>query len=317
MGGPGAERRALLASTIGCLVIGCVGIAFAALAHSQAILLDGAFNLTYFVTGIFTLKVARLVRQGDDERFPYGYGFFEPLINGVKGFLVLGVSLMAFFDALAVLFEGGRHIEVGVAVWYGAFAVVACSILAAITYRGAKRTGSPLVQVDAKNWIVNGAISGAVLVSFIVAWWLQRNGQDNAALYVDPLLVVTVVAVSISVPARMAWQAIMELLNRTPSQAIADEVKAIVEAQLKDLPVRRLWVRVIQPGRSRMVGVHVQLPGDHALTPAQLDRVRAKTALALRERYQPITLDMIFIGDAYWGGGQTEAVSDHGGGGER
>ena len=83
MDGSGTERRALLASTIGCVVIGCVGITFAALAHSQAILLDGAFNLTYFVTGIFTLKVARLVRQGDDERFPYGYSFFEPMNDEV------------------------------------------------------------------------------------------------------------------------------------------------------------------------------------------------------------------------------------------
>ena len=315
MTGADTERRALLASTIGCVVIGCVGITFAALAHSQAILLDGAFNLTYFVTGIFTLKVARLVRQGDDDRFPYGYGFFEPLINGVKGFLVLGVSLMAFFDALAVLFEGGRRIEVGVAIWYGVFAVVACTTLAIITHRGAKRTGSPLVDADAKNWMVNGAISGAVLVSFIVAWWLLRSGQEKAAMYVDPLLVVTVVVVSISVPARMAWKAIMELLNRTPSVTIADEMKAIVESELEGLPVSRLWVRVIQPGRSRMVGVHVQLPGDYPVTLEALDSVREGTAAALRARHQPLTLDMIFIGDAYWGGGQGTAVSDHGGGG--
>ena len=109
----------------------------------------------------------------------------------------------------------------------------------------------------------------------------------------------------------------MELLNRTPSKAIADEVSAVVEAGLKGLPVKRLWVRVIQPGRSRMVGVHVQLPSDHSLTLAQLDEVRAQTATALRERYQPLTLDMIFIGDEYWGGGQAGAASDHGSGGQR
>jgi len=135
-------------------------------------------------------------------------------------------------------------------------------------------------------------------------------------MYVDPLLVVTVVTVSISVPARMAWQAIMELLNRTPSAAIADEMKAIVESELQGFPVKRLWVRVIQPGRSRMVGVHVQLPGDHAMTPSQLDAVRARTAAALRKRHEPLTLDMIFIGDEFWGGGQATAVSDHGGGGQ-
>ena len=67
------ERRVLLISATRNLVIGIVGILFAVFSHSQAILLDGLFNLTYFASGLFTLKVAKMVLQGDDERFPMGY----------------------------------------------------------------------------------------------------------------------------------------------------------------------------------------------------------------------------------------------------
>jgi len=89
------ERKVLLVSAAGNMVIGGVGILFAIFSHSQAILLDGLFNLSYFASGLFTLKVAKMVPRGDDERFPMGYAFFEPLINGIKGVLVLGVSIMA------------------------------------------------------------------------------------------------------------------------------------------------------------------------------------------------------------------------------
>jgi predicted Co/Zn/Cd cation transporter (cation efflux family) len=64
------EQRGLRISTAGNLIIGLVGIVVAQLSHSQAIMLDGVFNLVYFVTGLFTLKVDRLVISGDGERFP-------------------------------------------------------------------------------------------------------------------------------------------------------------------------------------------------------------------------------------------------------
>ena len=44
---------------------------------------------------LFTLRVARLLARPDDERYPFGYLFFEPLINTVKGLLILGVSAFA------------------------------------------------------------------------------------------------------------------------------------------------------------------------------------------------------------------------------
>jgi predicted Co/Zn/Cd cation transporter (cation efflux family) len=65
----------LLISAAGNLVIGLVGIFFAVLSRSQAIMLDALFNLTYFATGLFTLKVAKMVQLGDDEHFPVGYAF--------------------------------------------------------------------------------------------------------------------------------------------------------------------------------------------------------------------------------------------------
>ena len=85
------ERTYLIASAVANLLIAGVGLVVSALSSSQAILLDGVFNLTYFAAGLFTLKVARLVARGDDERFPYSYAFFEPLVNGLKGVLVLGI----------------------------------------------------------------------------------------------------------------------------------------------------------------------------------------------------------------------------------
>ncbi len=297
-----AEGRYLLIATLGNLIIGCVGLVFFVIASSQAILLDGLFNLTYCVTGYFTLKVARLVQRGDDERFPFGYSYFEPLVNGFKGVLVLGVTVMALAGALEALFTGGRQIAAGAAIAYGVFASVACWGLAILTAIGARRTGSPLIRADAQNWIVNAAISSAVLVAFAGILAIEGTAFAFFAPYVDPSLVLVVVLISISVPVRMAWHALMALLNRAPAPAIVAQAREMVAAATAELPVQECFVRVLQPGRTRMVLVHLVLPSDFRVEGLpSLDAIRAKTLAPLREAHPATFLDMIFTADPQWG----------------
>ena len=296
------EKRGLKISTAGNLIIGLVGIIVAELSHSQAIMLDGVFNLIYFATGLFTLRVARLVIGGDDERFPVGYGFFESLVNGIKGLMVLGISVMALIGALEALFSGGRAIALGYATAYGVFATAACWTLALVTHRAAKRTGSPLLNADAENWLVNGAISSAVLLAFISVFVIQQTRYSHWTPYIDPLLVLTVVMISISVPIRMAWKALMELLNRAPSPAVVESVEAAVTESLKELPVVESFVRVLQPGRTRMVSVHLVMPRDYPVSGlTELDAIRAEVQIALEQLHKPTIVDVLFTADRIWG----------------
>ena len=307
----GTERRVLFVSAGGNLIIGVVGVLVAVFSKSQAIMLDGLFNLSYFAAGLFALKVAALVKQGDDQRFPLGYSFFEPLINGMKGVLVLGISIVALAGALQALFAGGRTIAAGMAIAYGVFAAATCWILAAATRRGAVRSGSPLLFADAQNWLVNGAISSAVLLAFTAILIIRDTELAFLVPYIDPSLVLIVVTISISIPVRMAWQALMELLNRAPSQPVVQEVEDIVKQCTAMLPVQQLFVRMIQPGRSRMILVHVVLPADYPVDGLpKVDAIRAATLHQLQEIHPDTTLDMMFTADPLWGAPAGQRVAD-------
>lgn len=296
------ENRTLKIAACGNLLLAIIGCTAAGLSGSQAILLDGLFNLTYFATGLFTIRVARLVAGGDDERFPHGYAFFEPLVNGIKGMLVLGVSVLAAVGSVQALLTGGRPIAAGMAVIYGLVATSGCALLAWITSRGAKATGSPLVQADAENWLVNAAISGAVLLAFGGIFLLKAIGLESWVPYVDPVVVLTVVCISLFVPVRMAWQALMSLLNRAPEAAVVEEVSKIVDDCLAELPVIERFIRVIQPGRQRLVLVHAVLPEDYRVDSLRtLDEVRLKTHEALCRAHVATIIDLHFTADRRWG----------------
>lgn len=296
------EKRFLAASAVGNVLIAVVGLTVAAFSSSQAILLDGLFNLTYFLTGLFTIKVATLVAGGDDARFPHGYAFFEPLVNGIKGTLVLGVSIVALIGAVDALFSGGRPISAGLAIAYGVFAAITCWAIALITHRGAKATSSPLVEADAENWIVNAAISSCVLLAFGGIFALRYLDLEQLVPYVDPTVVLTIVLISIGVPVRMASNALMALLNRAPTSEIVEQVTSIIDSSLAALPVQDRFIRVIQPGRQRLVLVHVVLPADYCPDGlSQLDKIREEAHRSLHKTGVATVVDIVFTTDRQWG----------------
>ena len=76
----------------------------------------------------------------------------------------------------------------------------------------------------------------------------------------------------------------MELLNRAPSPEIVQQVDDIVKKCTAGLPIQSLFVRVIQPGRTRMVMAHVVLPTDFQVDGLpSLDAVRAETLKELKQ----------------------------------
>jgi predicted Co/Zn/Cd cation transporter (cation efflux family) len=289
-----AETSALLLSAAAALLVGVVGVTAAVATGSGAILLDGLFNLAFFVTALFALRVARLLTRPDDERYPYGYLYFEPLINTVKGLLILGISLFALVDAAVALFTGGRAVVLGPALGYAAFATLACLLVVLALRRARRHAASPLVEADVANWTVNAAISGGVFAGFALALLLQRTGHATAAAHVDPALVALVILVSIGVPVRMAGRGLMALVNRAPPDAVVAGMEAEVRAALAGLPLRRLYIRAVQPGRTAYVTVHALLEPAAALDLATADRYRGAVIRALAARHAPVIVDVVF-----------------------
>ena len=185
----------------------------AGLAESQAVLLDGMFNAVYVVVALVTLKVSRLVQRPDDRRFPFGYAYFEPLINAVKGLLMLGIAVVALVGAVDALIHGGREVAAGMAVGYAVFAMSIGFGVMAIMARVARTTDSPLVRADVKNWGINGAISSVVGLAFGTIFLLRGTRFSFLVPYVDPGLVTLMIVATLPVPLKMVWSSLGELVS--------------------------------------------------------------------------------------------------------
>lgn len=294
------ESRTLAFSALMALLIGCAGIVATLASNSQAILLDGLFNLIYFSIALVTIKVSKLASRPDSESYPFGYSYFESLVNLCKGLLILGVSIFALVDAIAALLTGGREIAAGLAVIYALFATVSCSLTAWVMHRSQRHVSSPLVAADKLNWLVNSVISAAVLAAFCLVMLFERLGWLAILPYVDSMLVIAVVVLCLGVPVRMASQALKELLNKTPEESIAEPVRQAVANALANTGTQQVRVRMVRPGRLLYVMVHVVLPEASRLSITNQDALRARIDDEVRRYYSPVVCDVVFTADTRW-----------------
>jgi cation diffusion facilitator family transporter len=296
-----AERRGLQLSILGSVFMAVLGLVFAALTDSRAVLLDGLFSLIGAAVGVVAMRVAVLVRRADDDRFHFGYAAYEPMLNLTKGLLIGFVSLIAAWASVESLLAGGREIRGALAVVYALIAAVGCLAISWSQRRLAGRTNSPLLEVDAKNWLIDGLMSGAVAVGFVLVVLLEGTPWSWMTPYADPVVVLVLVGFSLPIPIAIIRSNWSQLLGRAPDAEAQHTAADLVRGALEGEPGLELQIRLLETGRFIYMQVYVLVGTDHpGLDLDQADRLRQRIASAVWRLPQTVGFDIIFTRQQRW-----------------
>jgi cation diffusion facilitator family transporter len=295
------ERRALYLSAGGYLLMALLGIGFAMFAQSDAIMLSGFFSLVSFAIGLLTVKVSRLVEGPDDERFHFGYAWFEPFLNTVKSlivFFVLGFALVSGIDALL---HGGKPLQPGPALLYAVIAMISCLAIHLVTRRYATKTASPLLDVDAKNWLIDTVVNTGIGIAFLSAMFLEGSQWSSAVPYVDPLLTTVLVVVMIRIPARMIQDNLGEMLQAAPTPPVQTEVRERFDQTVRGLAFERTRIRMLKVGRFMYLLIHILVPAGFSVSRVEeLDDIRQRIADGLEGVHPRLFIDTVFTEREEW-----------------
>ena len=295
------EQLALRLSTWGALSLAVLGITFGLIASSEAIMLDGFFNLISFVMAGISLWVAWLVKQPDNEYFQFGFASFESLINLIKGLLITLLSIFALCSAIDALLHGGRMLDAGIAIKYSAIAAACCLAIALIETTIANKTGLPMVRVDAKNWFVNGVISLSIGVAFILVGLIEGSQWSRFIPYADPTIVTAIIILTIPIPIRIILENIRQLLLGSPQSAMRQHIEQLFHSAIADVPCANKRLRMTQIGRHLYLNIYWLLPKNFELTSfEQLDRVRENIETVLKPEYRDLNVEVIFTQNEQW-----------------
>ncbi len=295
------ERSALKLSAIGYLFMATLGIGFAIVTRSSAIMLSGFFSLIAFVMGLLSLKVAELVHQPGDEHFHFGYAHFEPFLNTIKALIILAVCAISLAAAVDALLHGGRRLAAGWALVYAVVATVFSFVVAAIQRRINQRTQSPLLAVDVKNWTLDGFINTGVGFAFLGAMVLDGTRWDALVPYVDPVLLILLILVLIWVPVKTVIDSVAELLQIAPMPEVQEQVRERFDDAISGLPVEKSYVRMVRIGRFFYCLCQLIMPASYRIERVKdLDDIRGRIAAALQGVQPKLVLDVVFTENEEW-----------------
>ncbi|MDX1348011.1 MAG: cation transporter [Thiomicrorhabdus chilensis] len=294
------EKKAIKWVMVGDLLLAVLGITFFYLTNSQAILMDGVYPLIDLIAGLLTLRVVTLITQQASESQPFGYAIFEPVLNFIKGILILLVVLVALYASVFALFHGGRQIEANIAVFYSIVASVLGFALSYGLHRMNKTAKSSLIDVDLKGWLIGSVLSVAVGLSFALAIWMETTQYKSWVPYVDPLVILILILVVLPMPLQILKHNGMQIVGRTGNDEASQFLQSQVEAVFASVEYSDIKTRYLQAGRMMYVQVYVQMQADTDFDLLEQDRYRDALFQHLKQTHDYLSLDVIYTTHPIW-----------------
>lgn len=198
---------------------------------STALIADAVHSLADLASDVVTLYTFHKSNQGADERFPYGYGKFEPLGSlAVSTLLIAGGGGMAWHSLELLMHSGGigEAMPLGIgALWAALGIVVAKEGLFQWTLRIGRRLNSPVLVANAWHHR-SDALSTLVALGGIL-------GAQMGYAWFDPLGGLVVAGMITHAGYQSTMSACSELLDMRQSSQLHDQVAAKVQSIISNV----------------------------------------------------------------------------------
>lgn len=270
------EQQVLKVSLVAILIFSALGIGFGLVSGSYAIIFDGVFSLVDAVMSVVSIVISSLIIRSTSNglsrrlqrRFTMGFWHFEPFILAVNALMMMSVGAYALVQSVLALLSGGRDIEFGPAIIYAVIILVLTTSVTIWEHRANKRIKSALVDMDIKGWIMAAGVTSALLIAFVIGFFLDGTDAEWLMPYVDPAVLALVALVLIPMPLSVLRKAVAELAMVTPKPLLneAEEVAARV-AEREEFTDFRIYAAQI--GRAKQVEVLFQVPAEMPAKPLQ------------------------------------------------
>ncbi|MDX1302071.1 cation diffusion facilitator family transporter [Photobacterium sp.] len=294
------ERLALKLSLAGTVLVASLGIGYGLYVDSNAILLDGMFSfLSMGMTGL-SLYTAYLVSKPDDRQFQFGYAHIEPLINVINGLLILITCLFAFISGVQTIVKGGHDIVLEHALTYAVLSTICCFAIYYTETHIAKSVDSELVRIDSQEWLVDGILSAAILVGFIMVVIFDSMGYSRWNAYVDPILVSTLSIAASVLPIKVLRRNIREVLLVAPKNKAQRHVDRVIEALSKKYHFDGYTHHFAKIGRQYDLEINILVKDDARWTTKRQDHIRQLLWDELSDDLGETWLSVSFTGQERW-----------------
>jgi len=294
-----SEQATLKFSIILTVCLGMLGVASGLKTGSQAIIFDGMYSFVDVVPTVVSLLVVMLIARGTSRRFQYGYWHLEPLVALLRDAILAVACIYAAVDAVKALSSGGHEVEYGLAAsWAG----ILCVIGIAMTWflrRRARALKSPMLEIDARSWVVSACLSLSLLIGFAIAAALTGTGFQGWIPYLDAIALLSMALIMVPMPLMGLWRSMSDVLQVAPDELNA-QVQAVMDVVVKERQFLDYSSYIAKTGRGQFVEIHVLVAQDSRIDIEMADAIRREVSERLNAATPNFWLTIDFTADRRW-----------------
>jgi predicted Co/Zn/Cd cation transporter (cation efflux family) len=267
--------------------------------NSQAIIFDGMYSFVDVVPTVVSLLVVKLIARGTSHRFQYGFWHLEPLVAVLRDAILAVACIYAAIDAIKALTSGGHEVEYGrAALWAGILCVIGFSMTLFLRRR-AKALQSPMLEVDARSWVVSTFLSLGLLIGFAIAAALAGTAWQAWIPYLDAIALLSMALIMLPMPLIGLWRSMSDVLQVAPNELDA-RVHAVMDGVVKEHQFLEYSSYIAKAGRGRFVEIHVLVTPQTRMEIATADAIRADVSTRLNAGSPTFWLTIDFTADRRW-----------------
>lgn len=294
------EQQLLRLSIWLTVVLAVLGLFVGVWVGSESIIFDGLFSGVNVLMTSAALLVAKLVAREGSRRFQYGYWHLEPLVSAFNGTVMALICLVAFVNGVNGLRGGGQAVELGLASAYTVIACVASLVMYLYVLRASQGLNSELLRIDAREWLIEGVLTAAIFVGFVIAALLDNTDGASLAPYVDPVIVMVLALLLLPVPLGIVRRALREVFLMAPAELDA-QVREVLAEIGRRYGFQDARSYVAKSGRVRYIDINIITPPDFEVAGvAGLDQIREEIRRGLDDPGTQLWLTVSFTADPKW-----------------
>jgi len=294
-----SEQRTLKVSIALTVFLGVLGVASGLITNSQAIIFDGMYSFVDVVPTVMSLLVVKLIARGNSHRFQYGYWHLEPLVAVLRDSILVVACIYAGIDAVGALVSGGHEVEYGRAATWAAILCVIGFGMTLLLSRRAKLLQSPMLEVDARSWLVSAFLSLGLLVGFVFATALAGTRFQHWVPYLDAIALLSMALIMFPMPLLGLWRSMGDVLQVAPDELDA-RVHSVMDSLVKERQFLEYSSYIAKAGRGRFVEIHVLVPPEFRIDIATADAIRSEVSERLNAATPTFWLTIDFTADRRW-----------------
>ena len=280
-------------SMTGSILLSLSAIIMALVAKSQAVLLDGLYTFITLIMAFISLKVIALVKTPETKERPFGYMAMEPFLNLIKCLVMLVLLIMFLVSNIQELCTGGRVISLNLITLYIFICLVIYAIIIFLLSKCEKKINSSILKLEIKNWRIDALLTLGIAVALVLAIILFKMGYKQILPYVDPVIVIILIVVSLPVPLKVFLTELRRLLLISKENDIETEVITQIQPVTREYGLSNIQVWSLKSGRTLYIFLYLDLE-DEQTTVKHLDKIRSKIFHELSKFYSDFWADIIF-----------------------